>query len=282
MDIDRHSPGADEGPAERSERRPAYVWIERQLERVFGPKATPVIRYFAACRSYSRLLAAQERAIRANAELALYNSYLERERDWLQSRNAQLRVDRAAIIGAPALNSKLKIAPGMLSQMDMAAIVELAKKVPDGGTLVDVGSLLGMSASLWCIHSSAARIVCVDPWKYEPWLKSFNDANGPITMESFLANVPDVRIETIQGYSPACAVGWSAPIDLYWEDGDHHNPGCADSIRFWSAHVKPGGIASGHDYHMPDVKAEAEALAAKWGSTVELLGSVWWVRRGNA
>jgi hypothetical protein len=211
------------------------------------------------------------------------NERLERERDRLQSANKQLLVDQHQIKGGNELehrDKRLEMASGLLSAIDIEAVTELAKLVPAGGIIVDVGSLIGMTASLWCIHSAASRIVCIDPWELIPSLESFMKANGPTTKETFLANVPDDRIETIQGYSPSCAEGWTTPIDLYWEDGDHSNPTAANSIRFWSSHVKPGGIACGHDYHLPDVKAEADALSTKWASTLHLFGSVWWVRRG--
>jgi len=232
--------------------------------------------------------AGNEHLLADQKRIKLFNEYLQREGDWFRAANERLQAeqDRTSAPSAPAqptnkTATKMTMAPGMFSRIDIEAITELAKKVPAGGTIVDIGSLLGGSASLWCIHSSAARIVCVDPWKYETWLESFRAANGPITKETFLANVPDDRIETIQGYSPSCAEGWTSPIDLYWEDGDHNNPGCASSIRFWSRYVKPGGIACGHDYHYLDVKDEADALASRWGSTVNLFGSVWWIRNGS-
>lgn len=284
----------EESSAEQVRKRTVGPWVKRQLEYWLGSKAPPVIAFLVACHDvigaravYARLLSDQQKIRAANAQLLAdqatikaHNEYLEHERDWLSWTNEQLRAQQAVLMPAASEpEAKLKIAPGLLSRMDMDAITSLAKMVPAGGTIVDVGSLLGMSASLWCIHSSARRIVCVDPWQYEPWLKSFRDANGPITKEAFLAYVPDERIETIQGYSPACAAGWNDPIDLYWEDGDHNNPACAASIRFWSRYVKPGGIACGHDYHWSDVKAEADALAAEWGATLQLFGTVWWIRK---
>ena len=228
-----------------------------------------------------KIMAQNNHLLADQKSIKAHNDYLLREQDWLKATNEKLQAEldqlngvQVSIMGLP----KMIMASGMLSRFDIEGLTTLAKMVPEGGTIVDIGSLLGMTASLWCIHSAAARIICVDPWKYEPWLESFRDANGPITKETFLKNVPDPRIETIQGYSPSCAEGWTDPIDLYWEDGDHINPGCANSIRFWSKFVKPGGIASGHDFHLPDVQAEAEALAAKWGAKLNLFGTVWWIR----
>jgi hypothetical protein len=175
----------------------------------------------------------------------------------------------------------MEMATGMMDGTDTAAVTTLAKMVPKGGVIVDIGSLLGMSASLWCIHSEASRIVCIDLWKYESWLESFAKANGEISKEAFLRRVPDERVEAIQGSSPSCVSGWwRDPIDLYWDDADHANPGFASNLRFWSRHVKPGGVVCGHDYHWPDISGEAGILAAEWGTTVQRLGtSVWWIRK---
>ena len=165
---------------------------------------------------------------------------------------------------------------------DIQAVTTLAKMVPTGGVIVDVGTLLGMSASLWCIHSEASRIICIDLWKCGRSLESFRKNNGgEISKEAFLRNVPDNRIEAIQGRSPSCVSGWwSLPVDFYWEDADHNNPWLARNIRFWSRQVKPGGIVCGHDYHLPDVIRESNALAAKWGVALNRLGtSVWWIRK---
>jgi hypothetical protein len=249
-------------------------------------------------------LLAEQQHIRATNEhlladqhkIKLLNEYLLREQDWLKQANKRLHakqditeeVDRlhaeqyiTGIANAPepkGIGAKMKMAPGMFEKVDIEAIAMLAKMVPAGGTIVDIGSLLGASASLWCIFSPAARIVCIDPWKYIPFLEPYRAAFGPITKDAFLANVPDERIEAIEGYSPYCAEKWSDPIDLFWVDADHINPACADGIRFWSSFVKQGGIACGHDYHLGDVKSEADALARRWGSKVQLFGSVWWTR----
>lgn len=172
-----------------------------------------------------------------------------------------------------------RIPPGMMNRNDGLAVLKLAKRIPPGGVVVDVGSLLGMTAALWC-RSRASRIVCIDPWTSEPWQQSFIDLYGEITKEAFLANVPDPRIETIQGLSPACAKDWNTPIDLWWEDSAHANPDLANNVDFWSQHVKPGGIACGHDFHLPDVKSETEKLAKRWNAPLNNYGgTVWWIER---
>lgn len=225
------------------------VWVGTHLGLLVNRKAT------------------KARLARDAAFVRALDDYYVRERAW---RDAGGRFD------APD-----NLPPGMLSEIDMAAIAHLARLVPPGGLVVDIGSLAGRTTTLWCLYSQAGRIVSVDPWEDQPWNESLRAAGASIR-ETFLRNVTDKRVEPMQGFSPACAAGWTDPIDLYWEDGDHSNPTCTDSIGFWSAHVRPGGIACGHDYHIVDVKSTVDALAARWKAELNLFGSVWWMRRPAA
>lgn len=212
----------------------------------------------------ARLRSTKARLARDQATVQRLNEYLKREQDWLAQGGKFQAPDN--------------LPPGLLSEIDMAAIVGLAKEVVPGGTIVDVGSLVGRTTTLWCLYSQAGRIVCIDPWEDHPWNESLRPNGGSIR-DNFLQNVNDKRVASIQGYSPHCAKNWNYPVDLYWEDGDHSNPVCADSIGFWSRHVRPGGIACGHDYHLLDVHSTVVGLADRWGSELHLLGSVWWIRR---
>ena len=174
--------------------------------------------------------------------------------------------------------------PGQLSTVDRNRICEIASSVPPGGIIVEVGSLYGLSASLWATGAPASRVVCIDPWKHEPWIDKIKAEFDTVdlSIEAFRANVADYpNIEPIQGYSPACAEGWHEPIDVYFDDADHRNPNLAANISFWAQHVKIGGVACGHDYNdnHSDVVKEAMALAERWGSDLIVYGSVWSVQR---
>lgn len=208
--------------------------------------------------------AIKARMARDAAFVKALDQYYERERAWR---------DAGGHFQAPD-----NLPTGLLSEIDMAAIAHLAKQVPPDGLIVDIGSLVGCTTTLWCLYSQAGRIVAIDPWDDQPWNVGLR-AEGASIRETFLRNVTDRRVASIQGFSPACAENWAEPIDLYWEDGDHSNPTCTNSIGFWSNHVKPGGIACGHDYHIVDVKSTVDALAARWKAELNLFGSVWWMRR---
>ncbi len=85
----------------------------------------------------------------------------------------------------------------------------------------------------------------------------------------------------VQGYSPQIARGWKLGIDLYVEDAIHANPVLGQNIAFWTSRIKPGGIAAGHDYcqDWPDVMTEADAVARRWSSKVEVFDTLWSVER---
>jgi FkbM family methyltransferase len=208
--------------------------------------------------------AIEERLARDLAFTQALAEYYVRERKWK---------DAGGRFQAPA-----NLPTGLLSDIDMAAIAHLAAKVPSGGTIIDIGSLAGRTTTLWCHYSQAGRIISIDPWDDQPWNVPLRNSGASIR-ETFLQNVTDKRVTSIQGFSPECANDWTEPVDLYWEDGDHSNPTCTNSIGFWSNHVKPGGIACGHDYHIVDVKSTVDALAEKWNGELNLFGSVWWIRR---
>ena len=65
------------------------------------------------------------------------------------------------------------------------------------------------------------------------------------------------------------------------EDAIHANPVLGQNIAFWTSRIKPGGIAAGHDYcqNWPDVMTEADAVARRWSSKVEVFDTLWSVER---
>ena len=96
--------------------------------------------------------------------------------------------------------------------------MELARRVPPGGIIVEAGSLYGLAS--WHISKAChpgVTVFCIAPWER--------------------AN--------------------------------------------WSDRIKPGGTVAGHDYcaAWPEVATEADALAARWSSRVELVDTLWSVRR---
>ena len=176
--------------------------------------------------------------------------------------------------------------PGQMTEAELHGLMELARRVPPGGVIVEVGSLYGLSS--WHISKAChpgVTVFCIDPWERANWIINLVEKpqNAPpfsrAAFEQFTRDCGNIVM--IQGYSPKVARGWSLPVDLYVEDAVHRNPVLGQNISFWSDRIKPGGTVAGHDYcaAWPDVATEADALAARWSSRVELVDTLWSVRR---
>lgn len=176
--------------------------------------------------------------------------------------------------------------PGQMSRTDLEEIAFLASQVTPNGTIVETGSLLGLSAWHWSKNAHpSVQIYCIDPWERHKWIRDKIETQmntrefGIDLFKEYVSDCPNIT--TIQGYSPEVVKDWDAQIDLYFEDSVHRNPTLVQNINFWERFVKPGGIVSGHDYcgQWPDVKVEAQKLAMRYGSALNVSGSVWWVRK---
>jgi SAM-dependent methyltransferase len=168
--------------------------------------------------------------------------------------------------------------PGQLSEFELRAIEAIAALVPPGGHVVEVGALMGRSSVAWARSlPEGAVVTCIDPWLGNVTLRTPQGelANTPETFARHTAGLANVR--PVQGFSPADLAGWTAPVDVVFEDSVHRNPVLAENVAFWSRHLAPGGAFCGHDYRprCPDVVAAAESLAARRGGGLIVVGTLW-------
>lgn len=139
-----------------------------------------------------------------------------------------------------APSSKITGVPGWESEAEQDLLLELAKQVPQGGTIVEIGAEFGMSASLF-IHGTNAsqRIFSVDLFPGD--LISVHRQN---------LNIAELggRSKQIAGDSGEVGKNWKqGGIDLLFIDGDHTYKGCKADIEAWIPHVNPGGVVAFHD-----------------------------------
>ena len=179
----------------------------------------------------------------------------------------------------------LKI-PGQMSELELRALEQISKSVPDGGIIVEAGSLFGLSSYTWSTSvNSTAQIYCIDPWVREQWIVDLVETKTPscpvFSFEAFCHYTAGLKnITPIKGYSPEIVKDWSSPIDIYFDDAIHHNPILRVNLRFWLEKIKPGGIICGHDYsaEWPDVIKEATLIARELGVEIRVVGTVWAIR----
>lgn len=183
------------------------------------------------------------------------------------------------------VNATVLKVPGRMDLDELAFLAALAKSVPAGGHIVEVGAFYGRSTTAMARANPAASITSIDTFEDVPWTARYAAQYKDVprfslsAFESYTQNLPNVQ--ALAGPSPQVAADWATPIDLYFEDAVHGNPGLKQNIAFWTARLRPGGIACGHDYNrrFPDVKTEVDALAARWNTSVSVVGSLWAVQK---
>lgn len=188
------------------------------------------------------------------------------------------------MLSSYSLRDNLNI-PGKMSELELTYLARLAAAVPAGGVIVEVGPLFGRSTYAMACAAPQAAIYSIDTWETAPWIEKYRAQAGdvlPFGVDAFRRYTQACsNITPIKGFSPDVVKDWDRPVDLYFEDAIHGNPGLKANLDFWLQHLKPGGIICGHDYTLrfPDVKREADHIASAWKTKIEVAGSIWAIRR---
>jgi len=191
----------------------------------------------------------------------------------------------------PSMNVAIDISiPGKMSIEEMQFLAALARQVPAGGNIVEVGPFYGRSTHVMARSNPLASIHSIDTFEDVEWTRNYADSYReipPFGLEAFRYFTRDCpNVTPIKGFSPDVVSDWDAPVDMYFEDAIHGNPGLRDNLDFWISHLQPGGILCGHDYSLRfiDVKRESDGWAQRWNTQVAIVGSLWAIRKpvGNA
>lgn len=130
----------------------------------------------------------------------------------------------------------------------------LAKSLPNDGMYIEVGSWLCGSACIVANSNTTMTVRCHDPfYDIQPTRfqqEYYNRIIGPGLTRTISAIRkiidPFPYIQLYPTFSPAGLTQYE--IDVYFEDGDHTDPGLAKNLNFWLPCVKEGGYALIHDY----------------------------------
>lgn len=127
-------------------------------------------------------------------------------------------------------------------------LFKTAHALPDGATIVEIGSYLGRStASLaWGCRGSHKHIFAVDTF----------DGNQVDFFErdfyqEFIENLKQINlfqyVTPVRGYSVDVAATWEKPINLLFIDGSHEYKDVLNDFEKFFPYVVSGGIVAFHD-----------------------------------
>lgn len=149
---------------------------------------------------------------------------------------------------------------GWLTVDEAVTLYDLARAVPAGGHVVEIGSWQGKSAVVLgkgLAASAGSRLHCVDPFNADgcpPSLPLFAERRARLDCslrEGFERNlrrhgVAD-RVEVWQGYSQDVAARFPHAIDLLFIDGNHEYEAVRQDFELWTSKLRPGGVVCLHD-----------------------------------
>lgn len=171
-------------------------------------------------------------------------------------------------------------------------------ELPDGSTLVEVGSFTGRSASMMASMIKDGRkyidFYCVDRWTIDPkkgYQKNIMEGKGDDVYALFKENLEKkglfAQVKPIKKASVEAAKEFNdKSLDAVFIDAGHEYEDVIADIKAWYPKVKDGGIIAGHDYShkFPGVvKAVNKIFINDFNNNVEIIAdkipkyqSCWW------
>ncbi len=168
---------------------------------------------------------------------------------------------------AEVLLDEIDTLEGLITPEIGRVLYGLAREVPDGQMIVEIGSYKGKST---CYLAAGARdgwgslIYAVDTWEmrdHREWCRWC----APATLVQFHQQVIPTglgeQIVAHQGFSTEVAEQWAGPgIGLLFIDGDHEAAAVRADFDAWAPHMARGGTIVFDDYDTPGNPGVHEAL----------------------
>lgn len=134
---------------------------------------------------------------------------------------------------------KLKSVYTFMPIGDMKVLYDYARKVPRGGTILEVGTASGSSAFILALASKpSCSVFTIDPVANPNFFRDREEL-GLKEKVQFFHSVSKEVIEK-----------WDKEIDLLFIDGMHNYEGVTTDIEGFVKWLKKGGVVIIHDYSM--------------------------------
>ncbi len=139
-----------------------------------------------------------------------------------------------------------RAAPSWTSRAERNELIELARMVPENGTIVEVGGLYGGTTAVIGLANPHCEIYVVDNFSWSPL-----EDRPPASASRLLENVRFVgvlNVTVMEGDSRKLGLGWKKPIDLLWIDGGHSYEFVKSDLDKFGPHAKRIAL---HDWDNP-------------------------------
>ena len=141
---------------------------------------------------------------------------------------------------------------GWLSDREGEFLYQMAKKAPERGAVVEIGSWKGKS-TIWLAKGSKsgnkAKVYAIDPHNgSHEHRETYGEAK---TFRDFKRNIENARcgdlVIPIVKTSEEAAKEWDKPVGFLFIDGAHEYESVKLDFELWHPHVIEGGVVALHD-----------------------------------
>lgn len=134
-------------------------------------------------------------------------------------------------------------------------VARLAREVPTGGLIVEVGALYGGMTAVMALANAGAFITTMDNFSWHP---EDDQKSSKALVEQNMARLGITNVEVLVGDSIALGRNWKREIDLVWIDGGHtYKHAYSDLICFGSC----SAVIAIHDYGNPHLECVKRAVS---------------------
>ena len=135
----------------------------------------------------------------------------------------------------------------------------IAKIKPKISTLVEIGSHLGESTTIFLAYEQIEKMYCIDPWNQDPIYEKTFDTR----LQPFIEYKKCVKLKEFS--KQAAKKFLDNSIDMVYIDGNHDYEYVKSDIDLWYPKIINGGVLSGHDYssNHPGTKLAIDEFMSK-------------------
>jgi predicted O-methyltransferase YrrM len=145
---------------------------------------------------------------------------------------------------------------GWLTRAEALGLYNLARGMPAGARVVEIGSWKGKSTYCLAKGLKQGRVIAIDPFDAtgEEGSEYGRVKGDGDLVQQFRRNLDrdgllrkiDIKVGRSREFADQIE-----DMDFLFIDGDHSIEGCRYDFEAFAQHVKPGGLLAFHDYH-PD------------------------------